>query len=154
MLFADLNLARRLESADAAKHIAYAEARANCSARDCALWTDRRRLCRLAGRTTRTAASWGWGWTGPVSEADFERAEHSIGSTARTRVQPCPLADPKLLEHLNRRGYQVEMSCTSGSPLVPGETFPAPSFGIVVRAIQPKEADLWTLVAFRAPGQR
>ena len=34
-------------------------------------------------------------------------------------------------------------------PLVPGETFPAPPSGIVVRAIEPEEADLWTLVAFR-----
>ena len=34
-------------------------------------------------------------------------------------------------------------------PLVPDETFPAPPSGIVVRAIEPEEADLWTLVAFR-----
>ena len=34
-------------------------------------------------------------------------------------------------------------------PLVSGETFPPPPSGITVRAIEPEEADLWTLVAFR-----
>jgi hypothetical protein len=34
-------------------------------------------------------------------------------------------------------------------PLIPDEAFPAPPSGIVVRAIEPEEADLWTLVAFR-----
>jgi len=33
--------------------------------------------------------------------------------------------------------------------LTPGDTLPAPASGIVVRASEPEEADLWTLVAFR-----
>ena len=65
MLFADLNLARRLELADAAKHIDYAEARAKLLGTGCCAWE---RIgggyAVFAGRTTRTAASWGWGWTG------------------------------------------------------------------------------------------
>ena len=62
----------------------------------------------------------------------------------------CPLADPTLLEHLNRRGYCVEMFMHVWfRPLAPGDTYPAPPSGIGLRAIEPEEADLWTLVAFR-----
>ena len=93
----------------------------------------------------------GLGLDGPVSEATFEQAEAFY---RRRGAQPafslCPLADPTLLEHLNRRGYQVEMFMHVWyRPLVPDETFPALPSGIVVRAIEPEEADLWTLVAFR-----
>ena len=93
----------------------------------------------------------GLGLDGPVSEAEFEQCEAFY---RRRGTQPafslCPLADPTLLEHLNRRGYQVEMFMHVWyRPLVSGETFPAPPSGITVRAIEPEEADLWTLVAFR-----
>jgi len=93
----------------------------------------------------------GLGLDGPVSEAEFEQCEAFY---RRRGTQPafslCPLADPTLLEHLNRRGYQIEMFMHVWCrPLVPDETFPAPPSGIVVRAIEPEEADLWTLVAFR-----
>ena len=86
-----------------------------------------------------------------MSEAAFEQAEAFY---RRRGAQPafslCPLADPTLLEHLNRRGYQVEMFMHVWyRPLVPNETFPTLPSGIVVRAIEPEEADLWTLVAFR-----
>ena len=62
------------------------------------------------GRTTRTVASVGLGLDGPVGEAAFEQCEAFY---RRHDIQPafslCPLADPTLLEHLNRRGYQIEM---------------------------------------------
>ena len=93
----------------------------------------------------------GLGLDGPVSEAKFEQCEAFY---RRRGTQPafslCPLADPTLLEHLNHRGYQVEMFMHVWyRPLAAGETFPPPPSGIVVRAIEPEEADLWTLVAFR-----
>ena len=152
MLFADLNLARRLELADAAKHIAYAEARAKLLGTGCCAWE---RIgggyAIFAGADNPYSRVVGLGLDGPVSEAAFEQCEAFY---RRRGAQPafslCPLADPTLLEHLNRRGYQVEMFMHVWyRPLVPGETFPAPPSGITVRAIEPEEADLWTLVAFR-----
>ena len=152
MLFADLDLARRLELADAAKHIRLCRG-AGEAARHGLLrvGADRRRLCRLRGADNPYSRVVGLGLDGPVSEAAFEQAEAFY---RRRGAQPafslCPLADPTLLEHLNRRGYQVEMFMHVWyRPLVPGETFPAPPSGVVVRAIEPEEADLWTLVAFR-----
>ena len=152
MLFADLNLARRLELADAAKHIDYAEARAKLLGTGCCAWE---RIgsgyAIFAGLDNPYSRVVGLGLDGPVSEAEFEQCEAFY---RRRGTQPafslCPLADPTLLEHLNRHGYQVEMFMHVWyRPLVSGETFPAPPSGIIVRAIEPEEADLWTLVAFR-----
>ena len=152
MLFADLNLARRLELADAAKHIDYAEARAKLLGTGCCAWE---RIgggyAIFAGLDNPYSRVVGLGLDGPVSEAAFEQAEaFYLQRGAQPVFSLCPLADPTLLEHLNRRGYQVEMFMHVWyRPLVPDETFPAPPPGVAVRAIEPEEADLWTLVAFR-----
>ena len=152
MLFADLNLARRLELADVAKHIDYAEARAKLLGTGCCAWE---RIgsgyAIFAGLDNPYSRVVGLGLDGPVSEAEFEQCEAFY---RRRGTQPafslCPLADPTLLEHLNHRGYQVEMFMHVWyRPLAAGETFPPPPSGIVVRAIEPEEADLWTLVVFR-----
>jgi GNAT superfamily N-acetyltransferase len=152
MLFADHNLARRLELADAAKHIDYTEARAPLLGTGCCAWE---RIgsgyAIFAGLDNPYSRVVGLGLAGPVSEAEFEQCEAFY---RRRGTQPafslCPLADPTLLEHLNRHGYQVEMFMHVWyRPLVSDETFPAPPFGLTVRAIEPEEADLWTLVAFR-----
>ena len=152
MLFADLDLARRLEMADAAKHITYAEARAKLLGTDCCAWEPIG--CGhavFAGADNPYSRVVGLGLDGPVSEAMLEQYEAFYRRHgAQPTIGLCPLADPTLLEHLNRRGYRVEMFMHVWfRMLVPGDTFPAPAAGIVVRAIEPEEADLWTLVAFR-----
>jgi hypothetical protein len=152
MFFADLGLARRLELADAAKHIDYAEARAKLLGTGCCAWERfDSGYAVFAGVNNPYSRVVGLGLGGPVSEVAFELAEAFY---RRRGAQPafslCPLADPTLLEHLNHRGYQVEMFMHVWyRPLVPGEAFRAPTSGIVVRAIEPEEASLWTLVAFR-----
>jgi hypothetical protein len=152
MLFADLDLARRLELADAAKHIDYAEARAKLLGTGCCAWE---RVgggyAVFAGLDNPYSRVVGLGLDGPVSEAVFEQAEDFY---RRRDAQPvfslCPLADPTLLDHLNRRGYHIEMFMHAWyRPLISGEIFVAPPSGVAVRAIEPEEADLWTLVAFR-----
>jgi hypothetical protein len=152
MLFVDLGLARRLELADAAQHIDYAEARATLLGTGCCAWE---RIdggyAIFAGADNPYSRVVGLGLDGPVGEAVFEQCEAFY---RRRDAQPafslCPLADPTLLEHLNRRDYQIEMFMQVWyRPLVPGETFPTPPAGIIVRVIEPEEADLWTLVAFR-----
>ena len=152
MRFADLDLARRLELADAAQHIDYAEARAKLLGTDCCA---RERIdggyAIFAGLDNPYSRVVGLGLDGPVSGAEFEQCEAFY---RRRGAQPafslCPLADSTLLEHLNRRGYQIEMFMHVWyRPLVPDDAFPAPPSGIVIRAIEPEEADLWALVAFR-----
>ena len=152
MLFADLDLARRLELADAAKHIDYAEARAKLLGTGCCAWE---RIgggyAVFAGADNPYTRVVGLGLDGPVSEAvvgQFEAFYRRRG--AQPAFSLCPLADPTLLEHLNRRGYCVEMFMHVWfRPLAPDDSFPAPPSGIGLRAIEPEEADLWTLVAFR-----
>ena len=152
MLFADLDLARRLELADAAKHIDYAEARTRLLG---LMYCDSERIgggyAVFAGVDNPYSRVVGLGLDRPVSAAAFEQSEAFY---RRRGAQPafslCPLADPTLLEHLNRRGYCVEMFMHVWfRPLVSSEAFPAPPSGVVIRAMEPEEADLWTLVAFR-----
>ena len=75
----------------------------------------------------------GLGLDGPVSEAAFEQVEAFY---RQRNAQPAfslrPLADPTLLEHLNRRGDQIEMFMHVWCrPPIPNEAFPAPPSGIV-----------------------
>ena len=152
MLFADLNLARRLELADAAKHIDYAAARATLLGTGCCAWE---RIgggyAIFAGADNPYSRVVGLGLDGPVSKAAFEHCEAFYqGRGAQPAFSLCPLADPTLLEQLNHRGYCIEMFMHVWfRALALGDVFPAPPSGIVGRAIEPEEADLWTLVAFR-----
>jgi hypothetical protein len=152
MIFADLDLARRLERADAAKHLAYAEARARLLGADCCAWeTIGGGYAVFAGTDNPYSRVVGLGLDGPICVAAFEQCEAFY---RRRGAQPafslCPLADPTLLVRLNHRGYRIEMFMHVWfRPLAAGETFPMPPPGISVRASEPEEADLWTLVAFR-----
>jgi GNAT superfamily N-acetyltransferase len=152
VLFTDLDLARRLELADAAKHSDYAEARARLLG---VSYCARERIgcgyAIFAGADNPYSRVVGLGLDGPVSEAAFDQCEAFY---RRRDAQPafslCPLADPTLVEHLSRRGDQIEMFMHVWfRALAPEEVFPALPSSIVARAIEPEEADLWTLVAFR-----
>ena len=98
MLFADLDLARRMELTDAAKHIDYAEARAKLLGTGCCAWE---RIgsgyAIFAGLDNPYSRVVGLGLDGPVSEAEFEQCEAFY---RRRGTQPafslCPLADPTL----------------------------------------------------------
>ena len=74
----------------------------------------------------------GLGLDGPVSEAAVEQAEAFYRQHgAQPAFSLCPLADPTLLEQLNRRGYSVEMFMHVWyRPLAAGETFPPPPSGV------------------------
>jgi hypothetical protein len=152
LLFSDSDLARRLELADAARHIDYAEARGKLPGVSCCA---SERIgsghAIFAGADNPYSRVVGLGLDGPVSEATFEQCEAFY---RRRGAQPafslCPLADATLLEHLNRRDYRIEMFMHVWfRALAPGDTFPRPPTDIAVRMIQREEADLWTLVAFR-----
>ena len=90
MLFADLDLARRLELADAAKHIAYAEARAKLLGTGCCAWE---RIgggyAVFAGLDNPYSRVVGLGLDGPVSERPSSRSRRSTGSTAPSPRSAC-----------------------------------------------------------------
>lgn len=151
MIFADLDLARRLEAIEAAKYLDYAAARGRLlGAACCASEPVAGGHAIFAGSDNPYSCAVGMGLDGPVSDAEFRRFEafyHRHG--VRPALSLCPLADATLLEHLGRRGYAIEMFMHVWyRPLARYEADPMPP-GLIVAAIRPEEADLWTLVAFR-----
>ncbi len=142
--FATLALARRLEAADAYFKLSYAEAQSRLrpeldtetleAAGGCAAYV---------GPGSPLNRAVGLGMSGPVSADELERVEelfHSRGEMAR--VELCPLADPSLLNLLNRREYRLaEFKNVWARRLEAGKAFPTST--IKVEAVEPKQADLW-----------
>ena len=137
MIFADTNLAQRLEAAEAA------------NARGCVPAVTGRATLEIAGGCAIFAGAEspltqavGMGLAGPVSCAEIIEMEAFFRSRgARVAVDLCPLADPGLLEVLGARGYHVtEFNNVLVKRLAGLEIVPTPR----VRRATPAEADLWS----------
>jgi GNAT superfamily N-acetyltransferase len=143
-LFADLALARRLETADAWFKLSYAQAQNRLHPElDTAALQTAGGCAAYLGPGSPLNRAVGLGLNGPVSADELTQIEelfHARGAAAR--VELCPLADPSLLRLLNQREYRLaEFKNTWVRRLRAGETFPAPT--IEVRAVEPKDSDLW-----------
>lgn len=150
-MFADIDLARRLEAAEAAKYGAYARAR------PCVMPELNPAVFQVAGGVAVYAGSGspysravGIGLHGPVSAAEFARMEGFFGNYGvPAQVSLCPLADGSLLELIGRAGYRIEMFMHAWARAIsPKEDFHLPP-GIVVCPIAYDEAELWARVAFK-----
>jgi len=150
-MFADLNLARRLEAAEAAKYAAYARGR------PCVMPELNPAALRVAGGVAVYAGKGspysravGLGLDGPVSHAEFAEMEAFFAHYGVTpQISLCPLADASLLELIGKAGYRIDMFMhTWARALAPGEDFHLPP-GIVVCPIAYDEAELWARVAFK-----
>jgi GNAT superfamily N-acetyltransferase len=143
----DLNLARRMECAEAEAAVQCAEKMRELQGENCAA------VERVAGGVavycgpnspiTQAVAL---GLDGPVSAEEFDRLEAFYFSRKETvRVETCPMADATLLVHFGQRGYRVtEFSNVMARTLAAGEPRPGPT-GIEIRKATPQELDLWTL---------
>ncbi len=169
MLFADLALAQRLEAAEARKYLDYAATRGRLHPEQAPAWEPiAGGYAVYAGAGNPYSRVIGIGFHGSVSAADFGRLEEFYAVRGLTpEFNLCPLADESLLHYLsgtsrasvNSGGpssepskgcYHVEIFMhTWYRPLSPGETFPPPAPGVVVRPIAPDEADLWVLTSIR-----
>ncbi len=146
MLFSDLDLARRLEGAEAQTMAEYAQAVA-------CLRPDSRAMAEAAaggyavfvGAFSPLSRAVGLGLNGPVTEADLDRvAAFYLGRGALTRIDLCPLADPSLLHLLTRRKYLlVDFENVWLRPVDSRESFPPPAGGLRVAEVGPEEAGLW-----------
>ncbi len=151
MVFADLDLARRLEGADAAKYADYAHARPNVVPDlNPAVLPVAGGLAVYAGAGSPYSRAVGMGLHGPMAEAELTRVTafyRGYGVTAQ--VVLCPLADRSLLELLNRDGYRPHMFLHAWyRELAPAAFLPRPAPDIAVRPIEPAEVELWVRVAF------
>ncbi len=137
MICADIELARRIEAAEAA--IARA---CNESQPGGAILEAGGGLAVFAGAQSPLTHVVGMGLSGPVREPELEAVEaffHSRG--ARVTVDLCPLADPGLVTAIAEGGYRVtEFNNVLVKPLAGWTPLPA----VRVRPATAEEGDLWS----------
>ena len=137
MVFADLVLAQRIETAEAAN------ARGCTAIRSAADTLEVGGGCAVfAGADSPLSHAVGMGLSGPVSGAEIDRLEAFFrGRGGKVSVELCPLADPGMVTALGDRGYRitefnnvlVKRVAGTGMVLTPH-----------VRRALPDERDLWS----------
>jgi len=154
VVFADLDLARRLEAAEAQASASFIDARARYDPGSGACRIEvAGAMALFDGPASPLTQTFGLGLAGPVSPADLT----AIEGFYRQRGAPvfhevCPLAGPELSALLVERGYcPVEFTSMLYRPLrVTRERRPAgPASGLRARLIEPGEEDRWASVAAR-----
>ncbi len=143
---ADLELARRLEAAQAADGAATVEglvrARPGCQAVSEPIAGGR---AVFAGRNSPLTHALGIGMDGAVSEAEFDRLEEFF----RTRdtnvvIDLCPMAHASVVHFIETRGYRiVEFNNVMARRITSGEVFPLETGGLYVGRAGDINAALW-----------
>ncbi len=129
MLFSDLDLARRIETADARGGLEYARVLARLRPELGAAALEIAGGCAVyAGSGSPVTQAMALGLDGPVTEQHFAELESFFRSRgARPEIEVCPLADPSLLE--GSLGYRG-MDYSSGKGMnLPSQEFGVPSPG-------------------------
>lgn len=137
MIFADLLLARRIESAEAAIGRSCTEGQPGTAVLEIGGG-----VALFLGPESPLTHAAGLGLNGPLREPEIDHLEAFFRSRgARVSVELCPLADPDLLTSLGRRGYRAtEFNNVLVKPLRDAEIPPAPR----VRLASVGERDLWS----------
>lgn len=136
-IFADAALARRLEAAEALN------ARGCTASPPGAAFLDIAGGCAIfVGADSPLTQAVALGLNGPVSEAEVDTLEAFFRSRgAKVSIDFCPLADPGLLQILNRRGYRAtEFNNVLAKRVAGAEIVLAPR----VRRALSGEDDLWS----------
>ncbi|HEV2861068.1 MAG TPA: GNAT family N-acetyltransferase [Pyrinomonadaceae bacterium] len=156
-IHADLELARRLERAEARSNAEFVEARAKTSPDSGAEWIEvAGAYAMFDGVASPLTQTFGLGLFEPVTRAEFERIEEFF----RERGAPVfhevsPLAESALLDLLNGRGYRpIEFTSVMFRPLPFGVSRSAPrDEGLRVRVVGVGEHELWARTAARGWGE-
>jgi GNAT superfamily N-acetyltransferase len=146
MLFPDLALARRLEAHEAWSAQAHAQAQAQLYPQTGAAWLALPGgYAVYCGAKSPTNGVYGWGLSGPVDAADLNAIEafyDRVGCPVQVRV--CPLADPSLLDLLNRRGYGLlDFMNVYAQPVEPPTRAPPAPPSLTVQVATPEQARAW-----------
>lgn len=146
--FADLNLARRLERAEALSNVDFVEARRKVFPDSGAEWLGvAGAYAMFDGVSSPLTQSFGLGLFQPVTAAELDSIEQFfLERKAEVFHEVCPLADPSLRSLLNERGYQpIEFTSVMYRPIESGvETINSRDNKILVRLINNDEQELWT----------
>jgi len=155
MLFADLPLARRLETTDALAGVEFARtwARLNSFTGDVFLPVAGGHAS-FGGVESPLTQAFGLGLNGPVTEADIAGMEEFYRTHgAPVNIETCPLADPSLLKLLNERGYRpIEYSNVLVRELTGGDSRMWPDATSEVRVRRPalEEAESYSLLVAKS----
>ncbi|MGC9971280.1 MAG: GNAT family N-acetyltransferase [Bryobacteraceae bacterium] len=144
MLFAGLELARRIEAAEVRLSMETAGVHAR-------LYPDKGAASEAVAGGCATYVgvgsplthALGLGVNGPLSEREIERIEEFYRSRgAAAELVLCPLADHSLLEVLGPRGYRLkELENVLARPLAKVEPAPQPPRGVKVRRAEAGDAE-------------
>ena len=150
--FADLELAQRLEHAEARANAAFIDARAKAFPDWGAKWIEvAGAYAMFDGPTSPVTQTFGLGMFQPLTADDFDELEQFFfarGAAAFHEV--CPLADSTAFAFLGQRDYKpLEFSNVLYRPISADLRLDAPrNEAIQVRRIRPDEADLWAQTTF------
>lgn len=143
----DLDLARRIEHAEAQAAVECAEALKRFRpASGAAVRRVAGGFAVYCGKNSPITQAVGMGLEGPVSAQEFDSLEEFYRSREEAvRVETCPLADPSFIELFGQRGYRVtEFSNVMARPMTTGETFPESSQGVTIERAGKDKIELWT----------
>jgi GNAT superfamily N-acetyltransferase len=146
MIFADLELARRLEGVEAWCGAEFARARMRIQPEaDTAAVAVAGGYAFYFGNSSPLTEAKGMGMSGPVTDEELEVMERVFSSRGvPAKVMVCPLADPSLLEGLARRGFRAAgFEDVLYRELDRFETFPPPPGEFAVAWAGPDEAELY-----------
>ena len=155
MLFADLALARRLETTDALAGVEFARAwaRLNSFAGDVFLPVAGG-YAGFGGIDSPLTQAFGLGLNGPVTEADMAAMEEFFRAHgSAVNIETCPLADPSLPKLLNERGYHpIEYSNVFVRELTEADSraWPDPTSKVRVRRAGQDEAESYSILVTKS----
>ena len=143
MRFVDMDLARRLEVAG---HATPGAEQSSAPAHN-----GKERIfvgggiAVFAGVNSPVTQAEGLGLNGPVSDEEFERLEDFFRNRgSAVFIEVCPMADPKFVEALGKRGYRiVEFSNVLIREIQAGEKYASTPGGITIRKPAPDEKRLF-----------
>ncbi len=155
MRFADLALARRLETTDALAGVEFARswARFNSFTGEVFLPVAGGHA-GFGGIDSPLTQAFGLGLNGPVTEADLAAMEDFYrGHKSAVNIETCPLADPSLLTLMNEHGYRpIEYSNVLVRQLTDEDScaLPDPTSEVCVRRPADDEAESYSLLVMKS----
>ncbi len=151
MIFADLELSRRLERPEAVGGARFVEARSRLSPESGAQWAEiAGAYVVYDGPASPVTQTFGLGLFEDVTTADLDRIEaFFLDRGAPVTHEVSPLAGVPLADLLCRRGYRpVEFTSVMYQPLTPG-TAGSSNPRLRTRLMEEGEEDLWSQISAR-----
>jgi hypothetical protein len=157
VIFADLELARRLERAEATGGARFVEARSRLSPDAGAQWIEVAGVYAMFdGPASPVTQTFGLGLFAELTTADLERLEVFFQERGAPVVhEVSPLAGVPVADLLSRRGYRpVEFTSVMYQLLMPGASSPGPANPrLRTRLMAEGDEELWSQISARGWGE-